>query len=139
MDRNERDWRRPRATPGTRTRAQPRGNPVWRKAPVSLLRHPTLFAALALGAFLVVISTAAYPLFLSASGSALVSSEIDNPTVSRFGAGITYTVTNVRFTKASPDGEGLLIDRRRELFAQMMRASPVIGPVVEEAMMMQWR
>ncbi len=113
---------------------QRRGNPVWRKAPASLLRHPTLFAALALGAFLVVISTAAYPLFLSASGSALVTSEIDNPTVTRFGAGITYTVTNVRLAKPSPDGEGLLIDRRRQLFAQMMGAGPLIGPVVEQAM-----
>ena len=113
---------------------QARGNPVWRKAPGSLLRHPTLFAALALGAFLVVISTAAYPLFLSSSGSALMNSEIDNPTVTRFGAGITYTVTNVRLAEQSPDGEGLLIDRRRQLFAQIMRASPVIGPVVEQAM-----
>ena len=121
-------------TTGTRTRVQPRGNPVWRKAPASLLRHPTLFASLALGAFLVVISTAAYPLFLSASGSALVTSEIDNPTVTRFGAGITYTVTNVRLAEPSPDGEGLLIDRRRQVFAQIMRASPVIGPVVEQAM-----
>ena len=85
-----------------RRRAQRGGNPVWRKAPVSLLRHPTLFAALALGAFLVVVSTAAYPLFLSASGSALVTSEIDNPTVTRFGAGITYTVTNVRLRQAEP-------------------------------------
>jgi putative ABC transport system permease protein len=81
-----------------------------------------------------VISTAAYPLFLSASGSALVSAEIDNPTVTRFGAGITYTVTNVRLPKESPDGVGLLIDRRRQLFARMMRASPAIAPVVEEAM-----
>ena len=121
-------------TTGTRMRVQPRGNPVWRKAPASLVRHPTLFAALALGAFLVVISTTAYPLFLSASGSALVTSEIDNATVTRFGAGITYTVTNVRFAEPSPDGKGLLIDRRRQLFAQMMAASPVIGPVVEQAM-----
>ena len=91
---------------GNRARVQPRGNPVWRKAPASLLRHPTLFAALALGAFLVVISTAAYPLFLSASGSALVTSEIDNPTVTRFGAGITYTVTNVRLAEAEPRRRG---------------------------------
>ncbi|MGZ8565995.1 MAG: hypothetical protein ACXWXS_02975 [Actinomycetota bacterium] len=110
------------------------GNPVWRKAPGSLLRHPSLFAALALGAFLVVVSTTAYPLFLSASGSALVSSEIDNPTVTRYGAGITYTVTNVRLAEQSPDGHGLLIDRRLQLFAQMLGASPAVGPVVEQAM-----
>ncbi|MGZ5300501.1 MAG: hypothetical protein ACXWEJ_01595 [Actinomycetota bacterium] len=110
------------------------GNPVWRKAPGSLLRHRSLFAALALGAFLVVVSSAAYPLFLSTSGSALVSSEIDDPTVTRYGAGVTYTATNVRFAKESPDGHGLLIDRRRQLFAEALGASPEVGPVVEQAM-----
>jgi hypothetical protein len=40
----------------------------------------------------------------------------------------------VRLGEPSPDGEGLLIDRRRQLFGQMMRASPVLGPVVEQAM-----
>jgi hypothetical protein len=110
------------------------GNPVWRKAPASLLRHPSLFAALALGAFLVVVSTVAYPLFLSASGSALVSSEIDNPTVTRFGAGIIYTSTNVRFDKASPDGHGLLSDRRREVFSQTVGTNPSVDPVIEQAM-----
>ena len=110
------------------------GNPVWRKAPGSLLRHPSLFASLALGAFLVALSTVAYPLFLSASGSALVRSEIDNPTVTRYGAGVIYTVSNVRLAEQSPDGHGLLIDRRLQLFAQMLGASPAVGPVVEQAM-----
>ena len=74
------------ATTTERSRTVPRekaGNPVWRKAPGSLLRHPSLFAALALGAFLVVVSATAYPLFLSASGGALVRSAIDDPTVTR--------------------------------------------------------
>ncbi len=125
------------ATTTERHLAAPRehgGNPVWRKAPVSLLRHPSLFAALALGAFLVVVSTVAYPLFLSASGSALVSSAIDDPTVTRFGAGIIYTSTNVRFDKASPDGHGLLSDRRREVFSQTVGTNPSVDPVVEQAM-----
>ncbi len=125
------------ATMTERSRTVPRekaGNPVWHKAPGSLLRHPSLFAALALGAFLVVVSATAYPLFLSASGGALVRSAIGDPTVTRYGAGITYTVTNVPFAKASPDGHGLLIDRRLQLFHDAMRASPAIGPVVEEAM-----
>ena len=125
------------ATTTERHLAAPRehgGNPVWRKAPVSLLRHPSLFAALALGAFLVVVSTVAYPLFLSASGSALVASEIDNPTVTRFGAGIIYTSTNVPFDKASPDGHGLLSDRRREVFSQTVGMNPSVDPVIEQAM-----
>ena len=110
-----------------RSRTVPRGkagNPVWRKAPGSLLRHPSLFAALALGAFLVVVSSTAYPLYLSASGGALVRSGIDDPTVTRYGAGITYTVTNVRFAKASPDGHGLLIDRRLQLFDDALASQP---------------
>ena len=125
------------ATTTERHLAAPRehgGNPVWRKAPASLLRHPSLFAALALGAFLVVVSTVAYPLFLSASGSALVSSAIDDPTVTRFGAGIIYTSTNVRFDKASPDGHGLLSDRRREVFSQTVGTNPSLDPVIEQAM-----
>ena len=125
------------ATTTERHLAAPRehgGNPVWRKAPASLLRHPSLFAALALGAFLVVVSTVAYPLFLSASGSALVSSAIDDPTVTRFGAGIIYTSTNVGFDKASPDGHGLLSDRRREVFSQTVGTSPSLDPVIEQAM-----
>src|SRR5580765_2515564 len=79
------------ATTTERSRTVPRekaGNPVWRKAPRALLGYPSLFAALALGAFLVVVSTTAYPLFLSASGGALVRSAIDDPTVTRYGAGI---------------------------------------------------
>ena len=42
--------------------------------------------------------------------------------------------TNVGFTKESPDGHGLLIDRRREVFGETMSKSPAVGPVVEQAM-----
>ena len=59
------------------------GNPVWRKAPTSLLRHRTLFAAVSIGAFLVVSSLAAYPLFLSASRDGEFTSECDCHGLSR--------------------------------------------------------
>jgi putative ABC transport system permease protein len=108
------------------------GNPVWRKAPTSLLRHRTLFAAVSIGAFLVVSSVAAYPLFLSASRDALVDSEIANPTVTRFGAGITYTASNVRFRTPSPDGHGPLFERRLSLYRETLARSPAVGPVVEQ-------
>jgi putative ABC transport system permease protein len=106
------------------------GNPVWRKAPASLLRHRTLFAAVSIGAFLVVSSAAAYPLFLSASRDALVDSEIE--TVTRFGAGITYTASNVRFRTPSPDGHGLLYERRLSLYGETVARSPAVAPVVEQ-------
>ena len=43
-------------------------------------------------------------------------------------------MTNVRLDKASPDGHGLLIDRRREVFSQTVRANPSVDPVIEQAM-----
>ena len=117
-----------------RRRASTGGIPCGGRLPYRCVRHPSLFAALALGAFLVVVSTVAYPLFLSASAGALVSSEIGDPTVTRFGAGIIYTATNVRFDKASPDGHGLLSDRRRQVFSRTVGTNPSLDPVIEQAM-----
>ena len=115
--------------------ARRRATPCGAKRPDRSFGHPSLFAALALGAFLVVVSTTAYPLFLSASGGALVRSAIDDPTVTRYGAGITYTVTQRSDSRRqSPDGHGLLIDRRLQLFDDAIGAAPAVGPVVEEAM-----
>jgi putative ABC transport system permease protein len=112
----------------------PAGNPVWRKAPASLLRHRALFAAVSIGAFLVVCSATAYPLFLSATRDALIDSEIEKPTVTRFGAGLTYTATNVRFRTPSPDGHGSLYERRLALYRETVADSPAIVPLVEQIM-----
>jgi hypothetical protein len=79
-----------------------------------------------------VFTVVAYPLFLSSTGGRLVGSTVDDPTVTRFGAGIAYTATNVRFSAESPDGVGTLYVRRRRLFDVAAAASPILGPTVEQ-------
>jgi putative ABC transport system permease protein len=106
--------------------------PVWRKAPWWLLRYPGLFAALVTGAVLIVVTVAAYPLFLSSTRDRLVETTVEDATVTPYGAGITYTATNVRFSAESPDGNGPLYERRRQLFAAAAAASPTLGSVIEQ-------
>jgi putative ABC transport system permease protein len=59
-----------------------------------LLRFRSLFAALAVGVFLVSVVAAAYPLFLSASENDLLDSAIADPTITRYGMGIAYGATD---------------------------------------------
>jgi putative ABC transport system permease protein len=67
-----------------------RTNPLWRKAPLVLLRYPGLFVALAAGALLLAVAASLYPLYLSASATGLVRAETDTPTVTRYGSGLSY-------------------------------------------------
>ena len=106
--------------------------PVWRKAPWLLVRSPGVFAALAVGALLIVVTVVAYPLFISASRDRLVEAAVGDPTTTRYGAGITYTATNVRFTGRSPDGHGLLYARREQLFAEATAASAELDAPIEQ-------
>ena len=65
-------------------------NPLWAKAPFLLLRYPSLFASIAVGAALLALAAAAYPLFISASASELLAVKVEDPLVTRWGAGYTY-------------------------------------------------
>ena len=105
------------------------GRPLWRKAPTRLKRRPTLFAALASGAVLVAVATAAYPMFLSAATSRLLASTIANPTYSRYGVGITYRATEVPFDATAPYG-GSLSGERQRAFVAAAAANPVLDGVV---------
>jgi hypothetical protein len=51
------------------SRAQPRIRPLWRKAPLAMRRFRGTFVALAVGALLIVVAAASYPLFISATAS----------------------------------------------------------------------
>ena len=104
-------------------------NPVWRTAPTVLLRFRSLFAALAVGTFLVTVVAAAYPLFLSASESELLASAIDDATVTPYGMGIAYRSTEVGLLQRAPDNEGLLWERRGDAFASVADGSDSLGPV----------
>ena len=94
----------------TRTPTIPSGRPIWRRAPTALRHSPALLAALALSAFLVSITAASYPLFLSASKSQLLAEQIADPLVTNYGTGITYRATRVSFTARATGWR--LIDRR---------------------------
>lgn len=106
-----------------------RSNPVWRQAPTVLLRFRSLFAALAVGTFLVTVVAAAYPLFLSASENELLASAIDDATVSPYGIGIAHRSTEVGLRERAPDGDGLLWERRGDAFASVADGNDSLGPV----------
>ncbi len=106
-----------------------RSNPVWRRAPGVLLRFRSLFAALAVGTFLVTVVAAAYPLFLSASENELLASAIDDATVTPYGMGIAHRSTEVGLRERAPDGEGLLWERRGDAFASVADGNDSLGPV----------
>lgn len=106
-----------------------RSNPVWRTAPTVLLRFRSLFAALAVGTFLVTVVAAAYPLFLSASENELLASAIDVATVTPYGMGIAHRSTEVGLRERAPDGEGLLWERRGDAFASVADGNDSLGPV----------
>ncbi|HVD69739.1 MAG TPA: hypothetical protein VNG34_02655 [Actinomycetota bacterium] len=116
---------------GTRTPTIPSGRPIWRRAPTALRHSPALWAALALSAFLVSITAASYPLFLSASKSQLLAEQIADPLVTNYGAGITYRSTRVAFTAHAPGG-GSLIDERAAAFTERAAESPELEPAQEQ-------
>jgi len=102
----------------------PRGNPVWRAAPTVLLRFRSLFTALAVGVFLVSVVAAAYPLFLSASENDLLASAIADPTITRYGMGVAYGVTD---QELSPDpGDRTSWERREEAFSEEVAVSETL-------------
>jgi hypothetical protein len=98
-------------------------NPLWAKAPRVLLGFPGLLAAIAAAIALLSFSVAAYPLFLSATENRLLGAGIKTGTVTRYGAGIHYSVTNIALGEparplpeearfATPEEIGRAFDRR---------------------------
>jgi putative ABC transport system permease protein len=107
-------------------------NHLWRKAPLALFRYPGLFAAIVVGCLLLVVAAAAYPLFISATASDLVRSQIDRSTVTRFSAGITYEREDLPFRKQAPGGreEGPLYVRLDAMFSERSARTELLGPAL---------
>ena len=57
-------------------------SPLWKKAPLALLRYPGLLTSVVVGALLLSLVAAAYPMFLSRSEGQLLAAEIADPTIS---------------------------------------------------------
>jgi putative ABC transport system permease protein len=107
-------------------------NHLWRKAPLALIRYPGLFAAIVVGCLLIAVAAAAYPLFISATASDLVRSQIDRPTVTRFSAGVTYEREHLRFRKLAPRGreDGPLYMRLDAMFRERAARTDLLGPTL---------
>ncbi len=122
-----------------RARRDPRVNPLWAKAPFLLLRYPGLFASIAVGAALLALAAAAYPLFISASASELVSVKVQDPLVTRWGAGFSYRNRAMPLPghQRFPDA----FERTDRLFGELVAPNPylqapvtsTLGPPIEVA------
>lgn len=122
-------------------------NPLWSKAPWALIRYPGLALALCLGTLLLAVVAAAYPLFVSASGGNLVSAAVNQNSITRWGAGISFTYERLSFDRRPPIRAGNIFfpaspdldsapqhERIDELFARAFAGNePVRGTVLERA------
>jgi hypothetical protein len=107
-------------------------SPMWAKAPLVHLHYPRLLLSLALGALLLALVAAAYPLFTSAEASHFIKTEIAKPTVTRYGAGVLYRVQMQHLPDRQP-GEDPSPDELGRLFADRMW-HPLLGPVTSSVL-----
>src|SRR5262245_29744962 len=101
-------------------------NPLWRKAPFTLVRYRGLLVALAGGAALLAAAAAASPLFVSASGSAALRDEIKHSTA--YGAGLYVAATAT--PHAPPEAHASNFDDRVNTLNDELEAIPEVGPLV---------
>jgi putative ABC transport system permease protein len=102
---------------------------------LALVHYPGLLAAIVVGALLLSLVAAAYPLFLSRSEGELLEAEIANPTITPYGAGMFYSVTNVRFNeKVDDDRDSLLADRLDQEFTRLAAEGPHLASPVRYAL-----
>lgn len=110
-------------------------NPLWAKAPRVLLGFPGLLAAIAAAVALLSFSVAAYPLFISATENRLLGAGIETGTVTRFGAGIHYSVTNIALGEAPPEEERFATPEEiGRAFDRRTSSIPSLGPTVRSIM-----
>jgi hypothetical protein len=106
------------------------GSPLWKKAPLALVRYPGLLAAVVVGALLLSLVAAAFPLFLSRSEGDLLREGITDPTIGRNGAGLFYSVTNVGFRERVRGSQDLLGDRLDDEFRRIAAEGPHLASPV---------
>ncbi len=82
------------------------------------------------GALLLSLVAAAFPLFISRSEGDLLRAQMADPTIGRNGAGLFYSMTNVGFTEEAEGGGELLTDRLDEEFGRIAQGGPNLGPAL---------
>jgi putative ABC transport system permease protein len=112
-------------------RPRPGGrDPLWTRAPLLLTRYPRVLVSVWVGATLLAFAAAAYPLMVSARSTRLLHDRIDDPAVTRFGAGIAYAAMLENYPTRYVVNLGPSPAEIGRAFAE--RASdPSLGPVVE--------
>src|SRR5579872_1892988 len=96
------------------------GTAPWRRAPLLLLRHPPVLAAVA-GAAMVLGSAAAVgPVFLSSAGSAAVSKQVASRCAFDAGVTVSAQATGVSTASGGPPvaDDYALLDRRSTTVSQ---------------------
>lgn len=109
---------------------------LWRRAPFLLFRHPALLAAISIGALLLTLAVAAYPLFMSSTSSGLLQTAIDRPSITRYGAGISFQFQDMPLQSVDMSGDVFgrsdrltspVIGELDEPFGELSRGSPILG------------
>ena len=103
-------------------------SPRWVKAPGVLLRFPGLAAAVTLGAFLLVMAAATYPIFLSATASSAVEKEIRR--VDRYLAGLSVEDRALDFDEKRRNQALPLFVERDRTFVRTLAPADGFGPPV---------
>jgi putative ABC transport system permease protein len=106
-------------------------SPLWVKAPLVLLRYPGLFVALAVGSMLLALAAASYPLFISATASDLLRSEIAQPSISSYGAGIGFRAGGMPLPDPANEDPHAPVPKTGSAFTGLVSKSPYLEPVRE--------
>ena len=106
-------------------------DPLWSKAPFVMFRYPGLFASLAVGALLLALAAAAYPLFISASASELLAAKIDDPAYTRWAAGLMFRNGVLALGNGKQPSERT--EQSEEEFTRLAATSPYLAPPLRTA------
>ena len=117
---------------GKRRRDPMSSDPLWSKAPFVLLRYPGLFVSIAVGALLLALAAAAYPLFISASASDMVRGRIADPSYTRWAVGMMYRNGALPTEGRGPNGD--VPGEANKLFEGLVARDPYLGTTVESAL-----
>jgi len=121
--------RTPARTPARRRR----GDALRRMSPFLLFRYRALFAAIGIGALLLALAMAAYPLFTSASASQLFRTAVDRPSITRYAAGMTFTFRDLPLAPVEVE-RGLRfpeVGALDEPFRELAAGSPILGEPIQ--------
>jgi hypothetical protein len=93
------------------------------------LRFRALFAAIGIGALLLALAVAAYPLFTAASASQLFRNAVERPSITRYAAGLTFTFRDLPLEPVDLERQfrSPAIGALDEPFRELAARSPILG------------